>query len=295
MRKVIAKILYCLFYFKVRKALRKDNVILSIYAHDQKAKPFEEIVVWLIGKGYRFIKPNELYEYLTGKKKINEHLVWLSFDDGWRSNYTDVFPILKKYNIPATIFIATKGIKDGYYWFSRAFQNRESSLFHAVGDLWEMSNFERTNIIKQLPPYIGERITMNEDEITEMTASGLIHWGNHTHDHVMSDKCSNEELKQEIEICNAEIKRITGSSCNFIYSYPNGNLDSRTAGILKNLGFSMAATTDLGFVKSLSDCYSIPRNEFKNGCLEENILQCLGLWTHFFDVVKNLLGISNHK
>ena len=85
---------------------------MSIYAHDQKAKPFEEIVVWLIGKGYRFIKPNELYEYLTGKKKINEHLVWLSFDDGWRSNYTDVIPILKKYNIPATIFIATKGIKD---------------------------------------------------------------------------------------------------------------------------------------------------------------------------------------
>jgi len=295
MRKIIAFILYVFFLPRIKKELKRKDSILAIYGHDQKREPFEQLVAWLVKKGYRFITPEELFQFVSGKKALDEKLVWLSFDDGWKSNYDNVFPVLKKYNIPATIFVATKGIADGYYWFTRAFQNRDSSLYNEVGDLWTMSNQERVKIIEQLPPYKGARSTMNPEEIREMTNSGLVHWGNHTHDHVMSDNCTDEELAEEIEKCEQIMKEITGKDCHFIYSYPNGNYDDRTVGVLKQMDFKMAVTTHIGRVFCPSDVYMIPRFEFKNGCLQENVLQCFGLWTRFFDGVKKVFGIKNKK
>ena len=147
MRRFIAIILYVFFLPRIKKESKRKDSILAIYGHDQKRDPFEQLVAWLVKNGYRFITPEELFQFVSGKKALDEKLVWLSFDDGWESNYDNVFPVLKKYNIPATIFVATKGIADGYYWFTRAFQNRESSLYNEVGDLWMMSNQERVKII----------------------------------------------------------------------------------------------------------------------------------------------------
>lgn len=295
MRSIIAKILYFFFRNKIEYYTMRKGEILCIYSHDQRQQPFEELISWLLLKGYRFITPKELYEYVSGKEQPQEKMVWLSFDDGWKSNYDEVFPVLKKYNIPATIFIATKSITDGYFWFEQAFQNRQSSLFKEVGDLWEMPNNKRVEIIEKLPTYVGPRIAMNESEIREMNESRLITWGNHTHDHVMSDNCSDYELKEEIERCSSIIKKITGNACNYIYSYPNGNYDERSVDILKDMGFKLAATTHVGWTNCPSNTYLIPRNPFNNGCIEENILQSLGIWTSFFDRIKKVVGYKSKK
>lgn len=295
MRRIIAYILYICFIPAIRKALKNKNSILGIYGHDQNQKSFEELVVWLQNKGFRFITPEELLLYVSGQKEINERLVWLSFDDGWKSNYDNVFPVLKKYNIPATIFVATKGILDGFYWFTKAFQNRNSYLYNEVDELWIMDNNERVKIVEQLPPYHGGRVTMNADEIKEMTDSGLVWWGNHTHDHVMSDNCTSKELIDEIQKCNSIMRELTGKDCNFIYSYPNGNYDDRTVSILRQMDFKMAVTTHMGRISCFTDVYKIPRFEFKNGSLQENVLQCFGLWSGFFNGIKKIIGIKNKK
>jgi peptidoglycan/xylan/chitin deacetylase (PgdA/CDA1 family) len=295
MRRVIAFIVYLLFLPRVRRESGRRDVLLAIYGHDQRRKPFERLVRWLLRRGYRFVPQEELLEYVSGRKAPDGKLVWLSFDDGWESNYSEVFPVLKKYGIPATIFVSTKGIADGHYWFTRAFQNRGSKLYHAVDDLWVMDNRERVKIIGQLPPYQGGCQTMNEAEIREMTASGLVRWGNHTHDHVMCDRCTEEELVEEIGTCGRIMKGITGEDGGFIFSYPNGNYDGRTVDILKRMGFSMAVTTHIGRVACPSDAYTIPRNEIKNGCLRENILQAFGIWTEFFNIIKGMLKIKERK
>ena len=150
MRNLIARILYILFYYKIVKEAKRKDIILSIYGHDQQKEPFEKMIKWLITHGYKFITAEKLYDLISQKIPLEKKYVWLSFDDGWKSGYDNVLPILRKYNIPATFFIATKGIDDGYYWFLQAMQNRDFHLYNEIGELWEMSNAERKKIIEQL-------------------------------------------------------------------------------------------------------------------------------------------------
>ena len=71
---------------------------------------FEEHLKYLKDNGYYTITLTNLYEYLMKNIPIPEKSVVLTFDDGYENNYTDMFPVLKKYNFKATIFVITSNI-----------------------------------------------------------------------------------------------------------------------------------------------------------------------------------------
>lgn len=61
---------------------------------------FESQLVWLKKRGYRFVTLSELVA-----RPADERRVVLSFDDGYADNYTHAFPILKRHQAKATIFL----------------------------------------------------------------------------------------------------------------------------------------------------------------------------------------------
>ncbi len=79
---------------------------------------FEEQVTTLLDKGYTFITLEDIYKYDKGWIGLPEKNVCITMDDGWKGNYTDAFGVLKKYNIPATIFIVEElvGTRDYFTW-----------------------------------------------------------------------------------------------------------------------------------------------------------------------------------
>jgi peptidoglycan/xylan/chitin deacetylase (PgdA/CDA1 family) len=66
---------------------------------------FEKQIETLQEAGYSFLTAGELGEVLDGKRALPTKSVVLTFDDGYRDFYTDVFPILEKHQVKATSYI----------------------------------------------------------------------------------------------------------------------------------------------------------------------------------------------
>ena len=66
---------------------------------------FEAQMKFLVDSGCISITPDELYAGINGDITLPPKPVLITFDDGYIDNYTNAFPILKKYNLRATIFI----------------------------------------------------------------------------------------------------------------------------------------------------------------------------------------------
>ncbi len=71
---------------------------------------FEADLRVLMKSGYRFIPVSQLAAFLEGKGSVPPNAVVLTFDDGYRQVYDCVFPVLRKYRIPATVFVIGQAI-----------------------------------------------------------------------------------------------------------------------------------------------------------------------------------------
>lgn len=60
---------------------------------------------YLHDNGYNTITPTQLADYLEGKASLPEKPVLITFDDGYRDNYKNAYPILKEYGMTGTIFL----------------------------------------------------------------------------------------------------------------------------------------------------------------------------------------------
>lgn len=92
-------------------ASEKGKGLLFVSPHH-----FEQQMAFLKKNGYQVIPLDELVDSLKAGKKFPHNAVVITIDDGYQSNYSYAYPILKKYGFPATIFLATSfmGTKKTY-------------------------------------------------------------------------------------------------------------------------------------------------------------------------------------
>lgn len=67
---------------------------------------FEKQILFL-KKDYQILSGKEVGDIIRKGQPFPQNSCLITFDDGWRDNYTHAFPILKKYEVPALIFIST--------------------------------------------------------------------------------------------------------------------------------------------------------------------------------------------
>lgn len=77
---------------------------------------FEENVTTLLDDGYTFITLEDLYKYNKGYIGLPKKNVIITMDDGWIGCYTEAFNVVKRHNIPITIFVVENLVGAGGYF-----------------------------------------------------------------------------------------------------------------------------------------------------------------------------------
>lgn len=221
---------------------------------------------------YHVMPLSEMASVLSSGEKLPPRAVALSFDDGYASNFELGFPVLKKLNLPATIFLAT-GFLDGStpLWFQQVDlalkAGGRSAFSETLARLKKLPNAEMREEVRKMVEAAGESqapaVTrpMCWDQVRAMRDTGLIEFGGHTHTHPILARCTIEEQRREIVTCRERIQSELGTAPR-LFAFPNGgpgDCTPETLGLLKEAGFESAWTMISGRAKQKGPILHMPR------------------------------------
>ena len=254
-------------------------ILIYHSVHNKGFVPFNSIPLNLFDKQMRFLskyrKVGSLYEYRKGKCNIV-----ITFDDGYKNNYTHAYPLLKKYGLTATFFlttglIGTKNMKwdDKISYLIQAtnkqkivLDKREYMLEHKEQVITEIITYLNkkdqkcvASRLKQLTEQLGDieaDIMMSWDNVKEMSKDGM-YFGSHTVTHSNLVRISLEQVEAELVKSKTDIEQKLGIKVD-VFSYTYGGLSDINEAIVKLLrkhGFILALLNDC----SNNDGFSLPR------------------------------------
>ena len=151
MKKIFAIMLLMMSFFLPWQMAEAQVAILCYHEVDRQGDAFavtherlESHLAKMKQDGYHFVSLDEYIRYAKGELSLPEKSVMVTFDDGYRSFYTKVYPLLKKYQVPGMLAIVS------------SWTNGE----------------EKPNDVRDLASW---------QELKEMEASGLVAVVSHTH------------------------------------------------------------------------------------------------------------------
>lgn len=110
-----------------------------------KTSAFTEQMEWLKTNGYTVIPLDSAMQYMQGKiKSIPAKSVVITVDDGHKSVFSDMAPIVKKYKIPITLFIYPSAISNAKYamTWEQLRELESTKLFHVESHTYWHPNFK---------------------------------------------------------------------------------------------------------------------------------------------------------
>lgn len=199
-------------------------------AHNQlavAAQVFEEQLAYLARNGYQVIPLAELDAILSRKLPIPEKTVVLTIDDGYRSIYTIAYPLLKKYNVPATVFLYTDFVGGNAALSWRQLQEmRDSGLIDVQSHTRTHASLAATN---------------NDADQSRYKA----------------------RVRDEIQQAEKMLERHLGKTPRYL-SYPYGDSSDYAVGLLRKSGYALAMTVERGANPSFADPYLLRRTMVYN-------------------------------
>lgn len=265
--------------FTLHRILPIENKKIKLEKHlSISPQQLEYCIKWLRKKDYAFVSIDDVYDILKGNKP-NQRFVCFTFDDGYIDNLTYAYPIFKKYNIPFTLYITT-GFPDRtaiMWWYlleelllshdkiNFKIKGKEFSyqcvghsekvhVFAEIRHLIMNSNKdEYFNSLKQIfEPYHLDLYTKTKqkalswDQIAELSCDSNVTIGAHTVNHLILNKLTPLEVKQEVLESKNKIETIINKKVEH-FSYPFGSknqIGQREFALIKELDFKTAVTTN---------------------------------------------------
>jgi len=216
----------------------------------------------------------------------------ITFDDGYADNYTLALPILQKHGLHGTFFIATSYLNGGRMFNDTVIESiRRSPLtqldlndlglgVHELG-----SHAAKAQAIEKILPQVKylpldaredtvaqvaaragvdgppDDLMMSTAQLQQLHTAGM-EIGGHTHRHPILARLDHAEAQAEIAAGKAWLEDTLGDRVR-LFAYPNGKPGTdylpEQAGIVRELGFDAAVSTQRGVSTSSSDVFQLPR------------------------------------
>jgi len=238
----------------------------------------ENFIRGLMENGYDFISLDELYDILKSGKKVKKKIIF-TLDDGYKDNFYNAYNIFKKYKIPFTIYVTVAFperkavlwwyiieeiilkndkiiLSDGKVFYCRT-PNEKVDTFMNLRNII-MYELEQKNLLNELRNLFknyninwfekNEELCMSWDEIINLSKDPIVTIGNHTVNHLVFSKLSENEILKEIIEANEMLEDKLGKKIEH-FAYPFGDRKSvtkREMDIVKRLNFKTVVTTRFG-------------------------------------------------
>jgi len=222
----------------------------------------------------------------------------ITFDDGWKDNFDYAFPILKEFNCPATIFLATGYIgTQRRFWPERIFellsdiprlQRNAAVLSEKIMSLTGVRIRELDERMLNVDDVI-ERLKQKDDriicaalnsierllrdhneirnqpvelldwnQICHMIDSGLVRLGSHTVEHLRLSEHVGEERVVEELSRSRTFIKEMTGQDPKLFCYPNGEYSQSIVALVRQY-YSAACTTNIGWACPDDDPFLLSR------------------------------------
>ncbi|PYO02273.1 MAG: carbohydrate esterase family protein [Candidatus Rokuibacteriota bacterium] len=292
-----------LIFHRVRDEWHDDGMSVS-------RATFERQVSHL-SQAYDVVSLDEIVQRLSGVRRLGRRALAITFDDGFRDNYTRAWPILARHHCPATVFLAVGALDgDAPMWTEQLRAAVEATTADALDATWLglgilplVGDAERRQSLRPLNGWLkhapdrereqaladirrrlglaAEPIARGNDEmltwemVAEMRSAGLS-IGSHTVSHKILTRIDLDEAQWEIEESRRRIEKHLGESIRH-FAYPNGtshDWNAETQTLVRQSGFESACTTVKGTNPPGADLHALRR-------LDINDRACTDPWGRF--------------
>jgi peptidoglycan/xylan/chitin deacetylase (PgdA/CDA1 family) len=259
--------------FKFIRGIYGDNrqisgLILNYHSinptHSTSTSPEDfELQMKYLAENFNVISLTEFCRFRAEGRTLPARSIIVTFDDGYEDNYLYAFPVLKKFNIPATIFLTT-GFIEG-----------------------------KVDIAGKYPAYRGLK-PLGWGQIKEMKKSN-IEFGGHTHTHPVLSQIDIDDAEEEILISRNIIKRKLGECRNFAYPFGMPNTyNSAIISILRKHGFESACSAMMGYAAE-SGIFELRRIRIDSFDSFSDFSDKVGGYWNFIGNIQRLKSALSHE
>jgi peptidoglycan/xylan/chitin deacetylase (PgdA/CDA1 family) len=262
---------------------------LVLHFHDiDNLEWFEKTVIHL-KKKFEMINIHQLDSFYQGDVELFQ-TCHITIDDGDISFYNIIFPILRKHNIPATLFVSPLICRDSSnFWFQELYDLDKDILIKQIENLnivpddsiKDMSDVLYTlkclpikdilniirNVKSQNSPDSKPR-NINLSQLLEIADNDLIEIGAHTLNHPILFNEDDQTSKYEISESIILLESLLGRKIKY-FAYPNGypNIDfsAREIVFLERNGINLAFSTEPKVLSKKDNPMSVPRLSISYG------------------------------
>jgi peptidoglycan/xylan/chitin deacetylase (PgdA/CDA1 family) len=276
----------------------------------------------ILKNNYNLISIQDLESYYYDENQLS-NTCHITIDDGHKSFYETMYPVLKEMEVPASLFVSPQICLEGKNFWFQEIQSYKAIEFKLViskylkVDFKHLSPYSINTILKILKIEDIWKIinlyknqfqvgklkaqNMNIQQLIEVDRDKLVAIGAHTNNHPILSNEDDETSKQEISASFVQLEEILGHQIKY-FAFPNGlpNLDfgQREIDILKSINCKLAFTTQAKNISNNDDnAFCIPRFgiSFGNVPFIKSKLLLGAYWEHLKIVIKNSESINRNK